>query len=69
MPLKSCPACDHFDAKTVDRLLGLGYSPRYISRRFIVLSRRVLTRHKDVCLPPKLEEVHADLMRLGGGGA
>ncbi len=68
MQPKSCPACEHFDSKTIDRLLVIGYSPRYVSRRFIVLSRKSIKRHADVCLPPRLEEVHADLVRLGGEG-
>lgn len=63
---KACPACGHFDRKTVDRLLGLGFSPRFVSKRFIVLSRRAIERHAAVCLPPKLGEIHADLRRLAG---
>ena len=73
MQPKACPACEHFDSKTVDRLLGLGYSPRFVSKRFIVLSRRALERHAAVCMPPRLGEVHDDLRRLAGmeegGGA
>lgn len=63
---KSCPACAHFDCRTLDRLLGLGYSPRFISQRFIVLSRKAIKRHAEVCVRPRLAEVHADLRRLGG---
>jgi len=60
-----CSVCEGFEPRTVNRLLGLGYGSRFIAARFPGVSRKDVRRHAEVCLPPKLEEVHADLRRWG----
>ncbi len=63
-----CKACEGLEPRTVNRLLALGYGSRFVAERFPGLTRRDVRRHADVCLPPKLDGVHEDLRRLGGGG-
>ena len=56
MQLEACPACEHFDSRTLDRLLVLesfgwvgGRGPRTLARPF-GLSRDAIRRHRGECL-------------------
>jgi hypothetical protein len=59
------------EPETVDRLLLIGYGPRFVSERWGV-PRKVVKRHRDRCLVgDRLAATEADLVRLAasaGGG-
>ena len=61
-----CKVCEGIEPRIVNRLLGLGYGIRFIADRFPGVDRRDVRRHKEKCLPGIRDEVHADLVRLGG---
>ncbi|MBA2712519.1 MAG: hypothetical protein H0U55_03065 [Rubrobacteraceae bacterium] len=56
MQRKPCPACDHPERSVIDGALSVGMSPRSIVRRYAGLSRKALTRHRDVCKEREGEE-------------
>ena len=70
---EACPACAHFDAKTLDRLLLMeaagwvgGRGPRTLARPF-GLPRDAIRRHRGECLVgERRAEVERDLLRMAG---
>jgi hypothetical protein len=63
----SCPVCTGMESPTVDRLLLIGYGPRFVAARW-GHDRRDVKRHLDRCLTgPRLESTKADLLRMAGG--
>ncbi len=70
----ACGICMGMEPETVDRLLLVGYGPRFVAQRWGV-TRQVVKRHRDRCLVgERLKATEADLVRLGaervaeGGG-
>jgi hypothetical protein len=48
---KPCKVCEHAERVRIDKaLVVIGQSPNSLSRRYSNLTRRALTRHRDVCL-------------------
>ena len=69
MQLEACPACRHFDVKTLDRFLampsgwGVERGPRSLARPFGI-SRDAIRRHDRECLTDdRRQEILADLLR------
>ena len=69
-----CPVCSGIEPRTIDRLLLIGYGPRFVSGRW-GHRRQDVRRHRDRCLQgDRLAATEADLVRLGaervaeGGG-
>lgn len=64
----TCKVCTGMESETVDRLLAVGYGPRFISQRW-GHDRRDVARHRDRCLVgSRLESTQAALARMAGGG-
>ena len=67
----SCGICMSMEPETADRLLLVGYGPRFVSERFGV-TRKVVARHRDRCLTgDRLATTEAALDRMAasaGGG-
>lgn len=71
----ACQVCSGPEPRTVDRLLLLGYGPRFVAHRFGV-GRRHVAKHRDLCLVgERYAAVAGDLCSMaeigkrGGGGA
>jgi NAD-dependent dihydropyrimidine dehydrogenase PreA subunit len=65
----TCGICVGMEPQTIDRLLAVGYGPRFISARW-GHDRKVVAHHRDRCLVgDRLAATEADLVRLAGGGA
>jgi len=65
---RTCPVCQAWESRTIDRLLVLGYGPMFVSTRW-GLKRRDIRLHRDTCLVgDKRANVVADLQSLAGGG-
>jgi hypothetical protein len=66
-----CPICVGMEPETVDRLLAVGYGPRFVAQRWGV-TRKVVAKHRDRCLTGgRLKATQAALSRMGakpGGG-
>jgi hypothetical protein len=63
----SCGICMGMEPETADRLLLVGYGPRFISERFGV-TRKVVAKHRDRCLRGRrLEATESALARMSGG--
>ena len=70
-----CPICRGPEPSTINRMLLLGWSPRFLSARW-GHTRKAIARHRDVCLTEyERENVKRDLSamasrgsRLGGEG-
>ncbi len=67
----ACAVCSGMEPETVDRLLLVGYGPRFVATRFGV-TRKVVAKHRDRCLTGgRLATTEAALSRMGakpGGG-
>jgi hypothetical protein len=62
-----CPICTGMESETVDRLLLIGYGPRFVSARW-GHDRKDVARHRDRCLVGgRLESTQAALERMGAG--
>ena len=62
----SCKVCMGMESETVDRLLLVGYGPRFVSARW-GHDRRDVRRHRDRCLVgDRRAEVEADLLSMAG---
>jgi hypothetical protein len=56
------------EPETVDRLLAVGYGPRFVAQRW-GFTRKAIAQHRDRCLTgDRLEATQAALERMGGGG-
>jgi hypothetical protein len=67
----ACPICSGMEPETVDRLLLVGYGPRFVAQRWGV-PRQVVAKHRDRCLTGgRLKATEAALSRMGAkpGGA
>jgi hypothetical protein len=63
-----CAICMGMEPETVDRLLAVGYGPRFVASRWGV-TRKVVAQHRDRCLTgARLAATEADLVRMSGGG-
>ena len=63
-----CGICMGMEPETVDRLLLVGYGPRFVSERWGV-TRKVVAKHRDRCLTGgRLKATEAALSRMAGGG-
>jgi hypothetical protein len=63
----TCKVCMGMEPETVDRLLLVGYGPRFVSERWGV-TRQVVARHRDRCLTGgRLKATQAALSRMAGG--
>jgi hypothetical protein len=63
-----CGICRGMEPETVDRLLAVGYGPRFVASRWGV-TRQVVARHRDRCLVgDRLAATEAALARMAGGG-
>jgi hypothetical protein len=63
----ACRICVGMEPETVDRLLLVGYGPRFVARRWGV-TRQVVAKHRDRCLTGgRLAATEADLSRMAGG--
>jgi len=63
----SCGICMSMEPETADRLLLVGYGPRFVSERFGV-TRKVVAKHRDRCLTGgRLATTEAALDRMRGG--
>ena len=63
----ACKVCSGMESETVDRLLAVGYGPRFVAARW-GHDRRDVKRHRARCLVgDRLEAVEADLLRMAGG--
>jgi hypothetical protein len=55
------------EPETVDRLLLVGYGPRFVAQRWGV-TRQVVAKHRDRCLTGgRLKATEAALSRMAGG--
>jgi hypothetical protein len=67
----ACGICMGMEPETIDRLLAVGYGPRFVASRWGV-TRQVVAKHRDHCLTgARLAATEADLVRLAasaGGG-
>jgi hypothetical protein len=64
----ACRICMGMEPETVDRLLLIGYGPRFVSERWGV-TRKVVAQHRDRCLTGgRLKATEAALSRMAGGG-
>ncbi len=67
----ACRICMGMEPETVDRLLAVGYRPRFVASRWGV-TRQVVAKHRDHCLTgDRRKRVEADLVRMSasaGGG-
>jgi len=64
----ACRICMGMEPETVDRLLLVGYGPRFVAQRWGV-TRQDVKSHRDRCLVgDRRKRVEADLVRLAGGG-
>ena len=62
-----CAVCSGWEPETIDRLLLVGYGPRFIAQRWGV-TRHVVAKHRDRCLTgARLAATEADLVRMAGG--
>ena len=60
----SCKVCRGMEPKTVDRLLLVGYGPRFISARWGI-DRKAVAKHRDLCLVvERRAAVEADLRSM-----
>ena len=67
-PTTICRICTGPEPGTVDKLLVLGWSPRFIASRWGV-SRKLVARHRDRCLTDsERENVKRDLLAAVGRG-
>jgi len=65
---RTCRICLGMEPETVDRLLLIGYGPRFVSERWGV-TRKVVAKHRDRCLTgDRLKTTQAALDRMAGGG-
>ncbi len=63
----ACPVCSGMEPETVDRLLAVGYGPRFVASRWGV-ARKVVAKHRDRCLTgARLAATEAALSRMAGG--
>ena len=63
----TCRICVGMEPETVDRLLAVGYGPRFVARRWGV-TRQVVAKHRDRCLTgDRLKATEAALDRMRGG--
>ena len=68
-PRVECKVCRGPEPRTIDRLLAVGYGPRFISKRW-GHDRRDVRRHRDRCLVgDRRAEVEAALLSMAGEGA
>ncbi len=64
----TCGICMGMEPETVDRLLLVGYGPRFVSERWGV-TRKVVAKHRDRCLTgDRLKTTERALDRMAGGG-
>jgi hypothetical protein len=64
----TCRICVGMEPETVDRLLLVGYGPRFVSERWGI-PRRDVKAHRDRCLTgARLAATQADLVRMSAGG-
>ncbi len=64
----ACRICMGMEPETVDRLLLVGYGPRFVAQRWGV-TRQVVAKHRDRCLTGgRLKATEAALSRMAGGG-
>jgi hypothetical protein len=67
----TCRVCSGWEPETIDRLLAVGYGPRFISARW-GHTRQVVAQHRDRCLTGgRLAATEASLLRMAasaGGG-
>ncbi len=64
----ACAVCSGMEPETVDRLLAVGYGPRFVASRWGV-TRQVVAKHRDRCLTgDRLKATQAALARMAGGG-
>ncbi len=62
-----CAICAGWEPETVDRLLAVGYGPRFISARW-GHDRKVVAKHRDRCLTgARLKATESALARMAGG--
>lgn len=63
-----CVVCSGWEPETIDRLLLIGYGPRFVAQRWGV-TRKVVAKHRDRCLTgSRLAATEAALSRMAGGG-
>jgi hypothetical protein len=63
----TCRVCSGWEPQTVDRLLSVGYGPRFISARW-GHDRKVVAHHRDRCLTgERLAATESALSRMAGG--
>ena len=63
----ACRICMGMEPETVDRLLLVGYGPRFVAQRWGV-TRQVVAKHRDRCLTgDRLKATEADLVRMSAG--
>ena len=63
----ACRICMGMEPETVDRLLAVGYGPRFVASRWGV-TRQVVAKHRDRCLRgERLAATEAALDRMSGG--
>ncbi len=62
-----CAVCSGMEPETVDRLLAVGYGPRFVASRW-GHRRQEVRSHRDRCLVgARLAATEADLGRMAGG--
>ncbi len=63
----TCGICMGMEPETADRLLLVGYGPRFVASRWGV-TRKVVAKHRDRCLTGgRLKATEAALSRMAGG--
>ena len=63
----ACRVCMGMEPETADRLLLVGYGPRFVAQRWGV-TRKVVAKHRDRCLTGgRLAATQAALSRMAGG--
>lgn len=62
----ACPVCRSMEPYTIDRLLVLGYGPRFVAPRFGIGCRAVRKHQLECLVGARREKVTHDLRRMAG---